>query len=174
MTETQDRLAAAREIKRGIMARGVNMAEWARERGFSPQHVYDVLNGRAVGRRGNAHEIAVQLGLKEVETHKKSPAIAAPGHAPQEGTRMEEHNSSKKFIPTQTPQAREIQKVALWVAAHIGTGMNAEDMLLVRNTLLSLADQVESVELTMMDALHKVMDLAGARVQAEPPAGGAA
>ena len=64
-TATSERLAAAQEIKRQFEARGVNAAEWARERGFSPQHVYDVLNGRAVGRRGNAHEIAVALGLKE-------------------------------------------------------------------------------------------------------------
>lgn len=67
-TGTQKRIAAARQIKRDFEARGVNMAEWARERGYMPQHVYDVLNGRTLGRRGNAHEIAVLLGLKEVAT----------------------------------------------------------------------------------------------------------
>lgn len=64
-TATPERLAAVQEIKRQFEARGVNVAEWARERGLEPQHVYDVLNGRAVGRRGSAHEIAVLLGLKE-------------------------------------------------------------------------------------------------------------
>ncbi len=63
VTATRERLAAAREIKGRFVAGGVNVAQWARERNLEPQHVYDVLNGRAVGRRGKAHEIAVLLGL---------------------------------------------------------------------------------------------------------------
>jgi len=62
---TQERIAAAQAIKRKFEAQGENVADWARARGFSPQHVYDVLNGRSAGRRGSAHAIAVALGLKE-------------------------------------------------------------------------------------------------------------
>lgn len=64
---TPERLAAVQEVKKDFEARGVNVAEWAREKGLSPQHVYDVLNGRSVGRRGHAHKIAVLLGLKETQ-----------------------------------------------------------------------------------------------------------
>lgn len=66
-TAMQERLAAVRDIKQRFEAGGVNVAEWAREHNFSPQHVYDVLNGRSAGRRGSAHAIAVLLGLKEGE-----------------------------------------------------------------------------------------------------------
>lgn len=64
-TATPERLAAVQKIKSDFEAAGVNVAEWARERGLCPQHVYDVLNGRAVGRRGNAYAVAVALGIKE-------------------------------------------------------------------------------------------------------------
>ena len=88
-----------------------------------------------------------------MNTHKKSPTIAAPGQAPQERTRMNQENTTSNFTPAQTPQACEIQKVALWVAERIGTGMNAEDMILVRDTLLSLAGQVEGVEQHLFERL---------------------
>lgn len=65
-TATSERLAAAQGVKDRFEAGGLSIAKWARERGFSPQHVYDVLNGRTAGRRGNAHAIAVELGLKKV------------------------------------------------------------------------------------------------------------
>lgn len=59
---------------------------------------------------------------------------------------MKQVNTSNKFTPAQTPQACEIQKVALWVAGHIGTGMNAEDMIALREHLFALAEQVEETE----------------------------
>lgn len=52
------------EIKRWFEDNGVSLTDWAAERGFKRNHVYDVLNGRAAGRRGIAHRIAVALGLK--------------------------------------------------------------------------------------------------------------
>lgn len=110
-----------------------------------------------------------------MNAHKKSPAIPAPGQAPQEGTRMNQQNTISNFTPAQTPQACEIQKTALWVAGHIGTGMNAEDMILVRDTLLSLAGQVESVELLLIETLCEVPEQAapagtdaGVNMSAEP------
>ena len=38
---------------------------WAREHGFCPQTVYDVISGRLLGTRGEAHRVAVTLGIKE-------------------------------------------------------------------------------------------------------------
>lgn len=54
--------------------------------------------------------------------------------------------NTTKFSPAQTPQARSIQSVALWIAERIDTGMTAEDMILARNTLLSQAAGVEELE----------------------------
>lgn len=43
---------------------GVSIAEWARLEGFSPNLVYQVLDGRSACIRGECHRIAVALGLK--------------------------------------------------------------------------------------------------------------
>lgn len=51
------------EVKREFAERGLSVADWARERGFPPCRVYDVLNRRCECTRGVAHAIAVELGL---------------------------------------------------------------------------------------------------------------
>ena|ERR1700758_3832824 len=43
---------------------GMSVADWARARGFNLQLTYSVLSGRLRARRGQAHHIAVALGLK--------------------------------------------------------------------------------------------------------------
>lgn len=43
---------------------GISVTEWAQSRGFERATVYAVLSGRTRGRRGQAHAIAVALGLK--------------------------------------------------------------------------------------------------------------
>ncbi|WP_184503883.1 hypothetical protein [Sphingomonas endophytica] len=48
-----------------LVARGVNISEWARERGFHVSAVHNVLGGHRSCRRGNSHRIAVALGIKE-------------------------------------------------------------------------------------------------------------
>lgn len=44
---------------------GIPVAEWARARGFSSGLVYQVLDGKRKCLRGQSHQIAVALGLKE-------------------------------------------------------------------------------------------------------------
>jgi gp16 family phage-associated protein len=51
-------------VKAQFLAEGVSVAEWARANGFSTKLVYRVLSGDAKGTRGQAHKIAVALGLK--------------------------------------------------------------------------------------------------------------
>jgi gp16 family phage-associated protein len=46
---------------------GISVAEWARANGFSRVNVHNVLNGRLKCRRGEAHRIAVALGIKDGE-----------------------------------------------------------------------------------------------------------
>lgn len=43
---------------------GVSVADWARTHGFSSQLTYSLLAGRLRAKRGEAHRIAVALGLK--------------------------------------------------------------------------------------------------------------
>lgn len=81
---------------------------------------------------------------------------------------MNQPNTISNFTPAQTPQAGKIQRTALWVAERTGTGITGEEAASLRNRLLFLATQVESVELAMIDALHMVMDMAEENDQAAP------
>ncbi|BBL70370.1 DNA-binding protein [Methylogaea oryzae] len=47
-----------------IASQGVTMADWARERGYTPREVSQVLNGQIKGRYGKSFAIAVAMGLK--------------------------------------------------------------------------------------------------------------
>jgi len=52
-------------------SRGETVADYCRRYGLDYNAMYDVLRGRAKGRRGNAHKIYVALGLKRApsKTH---------------------------------------------------------------------------------------------------------
>lgn len=52
------------QVKAQFEAEGVSIAEWARTHGFNCITVYRVLAGKAKGKRGESHKIAVALGLK--------------------------------------------------------------------------------------------------------------
>lgn len=54
------------QLKAKFDAEGKTFAAWAQEHGYSRFAVYQVLNGQSKGRRGKAHQIAVDLGLKAV------------------------------------------------------------------------------------------------------------
>jgi gp16 family phage-associated protein len=53
------------EILHEFHLRGLSISAWAREHGFSISLVYQVLAGRRQGIRGQCHQIAVALNLKE-------------------------------------------------------------------------------------------------------------
>lgn len=53
------------EAKRLFEVTGTSVAEWARVRGFSAGLVYQVLEGRRKCMRGQSHQIALALGLKQ-------------------------------------------------------------------------------------------------------------
>lgn len=61
---TTTRLTAD-EARQWFAVNGVPIKEWARARGFSETLTYSVLAGRSKCVRGQAHEIAVALGLKQ-------------------------------------------------------------------------------------------------------------
>lgn len=58
----------------GFFQRGESIAEWARKHGFRPNAVYQVLNGHALPSRGQAHQIAVALGVKPSPDGQQFPS----------------------------------------------------------------------------------------------------
>lgn len=55
------------DLRAEFERRGLSIAEWARVNGFSSALVYQVLAGRKRCLRGQSHQIAVRLGLKDGE-----------------------------------------------------------------------------------------------------------
>jgi gp16 family phage-associated protein len=72
-------LIAARSA---FVEHGESVAEWSRARGFDPNLVYHVLNGRCQGRRGVSHRIALALGLKPLPTSDRREAPSTTTEAP--------------------------------------------------------------------------------------------
>lgn len=54
-----------RTIRNEFALRGVSIAEWSRQRGYSSALVYQVLRGEKKCLRGQSHQIAMALGLKD-------------------------------------------------------------------------------------------------------------
>lgn len=57
-------LLTEEEARLRLRAKGVNIAEWARERGFSVELTRMVLAGKRKCLRGQSYLIAVELGIK--------------------------------------------------------------------------------------------------------------
>lgn len=53
------------EVREELARRGIAINEWAREMGFSPGLVHQILAGRLRCTRGESHKVAVMLGLKK-------------------------------------------------------------------------------------------------------------
>lgn len=70
------------DVKREFSEAGITVAEWARANGFDRMAVVDVLRGKRVGNYGDAHKVAVALGLKpggkvvDVKTFKPAKQAA--------------------------------------------------------------------------------------------------
>lgn len=57
--------SAVKEVRATFAENGISIAEWAREEGFSTALVYQVIEGKRRCLRGQSHQIAVALGLKD-------------------------------------------------------------------------------------------------------------
>ena len=58
-------IRTAAQAKAWLEHQGKSVQEFAREHGVDPATTYQVLAGRKKGRRGEAHKVAVLLGMKE-------------------------------------------------------------------------------------------------------------
>lgn len=65
------KLRTPEDIRRELKRKGMPIAVLARKYGLSARVVYDVLAGRNRGSYGEAHKVAVILGLKEGEIEQR-------------------------------------------------------------------------------------------------------
>ena len=60
----EQKLKTPAEVLEEFVNNGQSIAEWARKHGLNPKRVYEVLQQRNKGVRGEAHKAAVLLGIK--------------------------------------------------------------------------------------------------------------
>ena len=60
-------IKTADQVRKELRSKGIPIARWARENGFTRSVVYGLLYGRLVGTYGATHNAAVLLGLKDGE-----------------------------------------------------------------------------------------------------------
>lgn len=65
MAQNMTRVRTIEEARRDLERRGKSIKQFAREIGVSERIVYGLLQGRFIGRRGQAHRAAVLLGIKD-------------------------------------------------------------------------------------------------------------
>ena len=58
-------MRTSQEVRSELQKRGLSVADWARQNGFTPELVHQVLNSNKIPVRGKSHQIAVKLGLKD-------------------------------------------------------------------------------------------------------------
>lgn len=61
----QAQLRTKEEAKAWLDSRGLSVAEFAREHGLKAHTVFDIFRGKRIGRRGEAHNAAIALGMKQ-------------------------------------------------------------------------------------------------------------
>lgn len=71
-------LRTATEARAELQSKGVSITQWAIANQFSPNLVFEVLGGRKKCLRGQAHEIAIKLGLKAGEICKDPASALRP------------------------------------------------------------------------------------------------
>ncbi|MBS4015404.1 MAG: DNA-binding protein [Candidatus Latescibacteria bacterium] len=60
-------MKTAEQVKDEFRRKGVTISGWAKKHGFRPAAVQLVIDGKAKCYYGNAHKIAVLLGMKDGE-----------------------------------------------------------------------------------------------------------
>lgn len=63
---TTKKVLTPEQVKANFRAQGITITQWAEDNGYKRNRVYRVLNGFDKANYGQAHEIAVKLGLKSV------------------------------------------------------------------------------------------------------------
>lgn len=61
------KLRTAEEARLELQSKGISITQWAVANKFTPNLVFEVLAGNRKAIRGQSHQIAVKLGIKEGE-----------------------------------------------------------------------------------------------------------
>lgn len=69
-------IRTAAQAKAWLEHQGKSVQEFAREHGVDPATTYQVLAGRKKGKRGEAHKVAVLLGMKDGIITSRSTDLA--------------------------------------------------------------------------------------------------
>ena len=77
------KLRTAAEARADLQAKGISITQWSIANKFSPNLVFEVLGGRKKCVRGQAHEIAIKLGLKDGEICTDPARALERRHAPE-------------------------------------------------------------------------------------------
>lgn len=64
MTQAK-KLLTRKQAKAQLVAKGLTVRQWAQDNGFHERTVYEVLRGAKKGLYGDAHRVAVALGIKQ-------------------------------------------------------------------------------------------------------------
>lgn len=63
-------MSTPQQVRERMRRDGKTLKQWAVENGYRPNNVYRVMGGIDKGYYGQAHEIAVRLGLKSASTNQ--------------------------------------------------------------------------------------------------------
>ena len=63
-------IKSADEVKAEFLKLGISVSGWARSHGYSSALVYQILSGQRKSLRGESHNIAVELGIKQGTINK--------------------------------------------------------------------------------------------------------
>ncbi len=63
-------MSTPQQVRERMRRDGKTLKQWAVENGYRPNNVYRVMGGIDKGYYGQAHEIAVRLGLKSTNTNQ--------------------------------------------------------------------------------------------------------
>jgi len=78
MNSTNVSTRTCEEARAWLEAWGVSVSQWAKVRGFPKEVVYAVLSGRSRGKRGQAYQVAVELGIKAPPAEGDRSPLEAP------------------------------------------------------------------------------------------------
>ena len=67
-------MSTPQQVRERMRRDGKTLKQWAVENGYRPNNVYRVMGGIDKGYYGQAHEIAVRLGLKSPNTNQHATA----------------------------------------------------------------------------------------------------
>lgn len=67
-------IRSADQVREEFKRKGMSITRWAIDNSYSPQLVFDILAGKRNPTRGQTHNIAVALGMKEGEITQQRQA----------------------------------------------------------------------------------------------------